>query len=154
MTRRTTQAEEKAKSRRKGRMGWRRCGEGTHGSFGFGKRAEKEERGAQLSQGRREERSTALIEQGGAEGVGDGERWSPVLPKSSCNVCICVCVCALCEVKPLTAVLLLGDSADNIAGVHEAQELRKHTSKQVRLDLTYSCPFAPANARITLNIWI
>lgn len=36
---------------------------------------------------------------------------------------VCVWLCVLCEVKPLTAVLLLGDSADNIAGVHEAQEL-------------------------------
>lgn len=43
--------------------------------------------------------------------------------------CVCVFVC----VKPLTAVLLLRDGADNIAGVHEPQELRR-TSKQERLD--------------------
>ena len=37
---------------------------------------------------------------------------------------MCPCVCAyMGEVKRLTAVLLLGDGADNITGVDEAQEL-------------------------------
>lgn len=36
--------------------------------------------------------------------------------------CVCVCVYKG-EVKRLTAVLLLGDSADNITGIDEAQEL-------------------------------
>lgn len=56
------------------------------------------------------------------------EEDGPDLSRSS-MVCVSVCVC----VKPLTAVLLLRDGADNIAGVHEPQELRR-TSKQERLD--------------------
>lgn len=44
-----------------------------------------------------------------------------LLCKNEC-VYVCLCVC----VKSLTAVLLLSDSADNIAGVHEAKELRTH----------------------------
>ncbi len=76
-------------------------------------------------------------------------------------VCVCVCVC-VCkgEIKQLTAVLLLSDSADNITGVHEAQELRTHKqTREVRLrragsmQLINSWVFALMDKKIIRNIW-
>lgn len=66
----TTQAEEEVRFRMK-------VWSGEHmGPFGSG-----EEKGPSCHQGRRGERSAALTEQGGAEGVEGGEGWKPALRK-------------------------------------------------------------------------
>lgn len=115
----TTQAEEEVRFRGKGRAGVKKvCGLGnTQVPFGSGG-----EKGARLSPGeqRREERGI------------DGAGWSwrserrkrteaCSHEKSSLFECARVRLCV--GVRQLTAVLLLGDGADDVAGVHEAQEL-------------------------------
>lgn len=68
------------------------------------------------------------------------------------SLCACVCVWKG-EVKRLTAVLLLSDGADNITGVHEAQELWTHKqTREVRLHRAASVQLI-SSWKIVQNIW-